>query len=147
MQVHAKGCFINIECREKQNRKMRMKLEDEQAELDDIKRQLEEEQAQEKAAKTRLAAEQAQLRKENDDRIAAKHAARAAENAEDARLLEETIKSLEKKDKDRQQALKDFHVRLHLLAQPDTHGDRRSAGILSPHNRCTWMETGTVCRI
>lgn len=73
-------------------------------------RQLEDEQAAAEATKKRLAAEQAHLRRENDGRIAAKQAARAKENAEDARLLEETMQAAEEKDKDRQQALKDFHV-------------------------------------
>lgn len=105
---------------------MRLKLEDEQAELADVKKQLEEEQAAAEATKKRLAVEQAQLWKDNDERIAAKQAARAAERAEDARLLEETMRALEKKEKDRQQALKDFHVRQPSLCHCGGSGFQRS---------------------
>jgi Na+-translocating ferredoxin:NAD+ oxidoreductase RnfC subunit len=78
--------------------------------LAEIKQQLEEEQAAADATKKRMAAEQAQWRRDNDERILAKHAARAEQNAEDARLVDATMKALEKKEKDRQQALKDFQV-------------------------------------
>jgi Na+-translocating ferredoxin:NAD+ oxidoreductase RnfC subunit len=97
-------------CREKQAHKLRLKLEDEQAELAEIKKQLEEERIAADATKKRITAEQAQWRRENDKRIAAKQAARAKENEEDARLIDATMKALEKREKDRQQALKDFHV-------------------------------------
>lgn len=111
MDVHTSSSRLLLaRCREQQNKKLRIKLEDEQSELADIKMQLKEEQAAAEATKKRLAVEQAQLRRANDDRIAAKQAARARENAEDARLVQETMAALEKKEKDRQQALKDFHV-------------------------------------
>lgn len=128
-----------------------MKLEDEQAELADVKKQLEAEQAAADESKKKLAAEQAQLRKENDARIAAKQVARAKENAEDARLLAETMQALEKKDKDRQKALKDFQVRQPLCSH---HKGRASAASQvtwttpSADRQLMWTLKGSIsCRI
>jgi hypothetical protein len=97
--------------REDQQRRRRIKLEDEEAELAEIQLQLAEEKRQEEERKAQVAAEQAQVRQQNDERTATKRAALMKEQAEDRALMAETLRTLEKQEQDRIQAMNDFYVR------------------------------------
>eukprot|EP00892_Ulva_mutabilis_P007994 jgi/Ulvmu1/5567/UM023_0104.1 len=95
--------------RHKQAQKMRIKMEDENLELQQIQRELQLEQQKAAEDKRDRQAEQERWRSENEARIVAKQAAREHAMADDRRLMEETLRTLEANEQQRLKQLHDFH--------------------------------------
>lgn len=103
--------------RHKHAQKLRIKMEDETIELQEIQRDLRLEQEKASQRKDAMRVEQHQLQLENRARIAAKEVARAQDMAEDRRLMEETLRILEAKEKQRLAEVHAFHVCICLSRQ------------------------------
>lgn len=100
-----------LNCRERQAKQLRRKIEDEQEELKETQRLLAAEQSNTEAKKAMLQREMNAVRAQNEARIAAKRAAWEQEKEEDRELMEETMRTLAKQEADRAEALKRFQVR------------------------------------
>lgn len=105
--------------RHKQAQKLRIKMEDETIELQDIQHDVRLEQEKVSQRKDAMRVEQQQLQLENQARIAAKEVARRQTIADDRRLMEETLYRLEAKEKQRLADVHAFHVCILLCVQID----------------------------
>lgn len=74
-------------------------------------RQLAEDERKQAATKATMQQEMNRVRAQNEAWIEAKRAAAAKVKEEDKALMRETMRTLEKQEADRLQAMKDFHVR------------------------------------
>ena len=89
---------------------MRIKMEDEQMELQQIECDLQLEKEKAAHEKRAMQGEQDRLQSENHARIIAKQAAREQAMADDRRLMQETLQTLEAKEQHRLAELHAFHV-------------------------------------
>ena len=85
-------------------------MEDDEAELSQIRAAEAQATAAAAAQRQELAEQAAQARTANEARVAAKKAHAAAMAAEDRALMKETLATLEKQDRARQEALANFQA-------------------------------------
>lgn len=102
---------------ENQEQERRSCLETERKELDRIQKQLENDLEAEEERRRQFVAEMEAQRRENDAAIARKRSLEKQEAKEDARLVEETLKTLERQELERVKKLEEFHARIEAKAK------------------------------
>lgn len=95
-----------------QEQERKLSLETERKELERIQKQLEDELEAEEECRRQSMVEMEAQRRENDAAIARKHAQEKQKAEEDARLVEETLQTLERQDLERVKKLEEFHARI-----------------------------------